>query len=171
MRRASLAAIFALAVAGCGEDERDGPASGSSAPAQTTAAPKLPVPEPEAKERAKSGTPVRIVDSQFGRVVADRHGEALYLFDAEEGAKPECYGACAEAWPPFLTKGKPTALEGADAKLLGTTRRRDGKLQVTYRGHPLYYYVSDSPGKILCQDVDEFGGTWLVVQPSGDPVS
>jgi predicted lipoprotein with Yx(FWY)xxD motif len=104
-------------------------------------------------------------------VVADRHGEALYLFDAETGSRPRCYGACAKAWPPFLTKGGPRAFEGARAKLLGTTRRRDGRLQVTYRGHPLYYYVSDSPGRILCQDVEEFGGTWLVVQPSGLPVS
>ena len=56
------------------------------------------------------------------------------------------------------------------ASRLGTVRRRDGRRQVTYAGHPLYYYVSDSPGRILCQSVNEFGGFWLVVKPSGAPV-
>lgn len=118
-----------------------------------------------------SGTKLKLVSSDFGRVVADRKGEALYLFDRESKGKSECYGACAEAWPPVLTKGKPKAGAGADASLLGTTKRRNGKLQVTYAGQPLYYYVGDSPGTILCHDVDEFGGTWLVVQEDGEPAA
>jgi predicted lipoprotein with Yx(FWY)xxD motif len=117
------------------------------------------------------GASVTIVDSEFGRVVADGKGEALYLFDKEEGKKSRCYGACAKAWPPMLTKGKPVASTGAKQGLIGTTRRRNGKLQVTYAGHPLYYYVDDSPGTILCHDVVEFGGTWLVVKPSGAPAA
>jgi predicted lipoprotein with Yx(FWY)xxD motif len=70
-----------------------------------------------------------------------------------------------------LTKGRPVAGKGAKASLLGTTRRRDGKKQVTYDGQPLYYYVADAPGRVLCHDVEEFGGTWLVLRSSGKAVS
>ena len=119
----------------------------------------------------KLGTKLKVVDSEYGTVVANGQGEALYLFDREQRARSECYGACAKAWPPVLTKGKPRAAAGADASLLATTKRRNGKLQVTYAGQPLYYYVGDSPGTILCHDVDEFGGTWLVVQPDGNPAA
>ncbi len=130
--------------------------------------------EPAAERSAKAGAAkagkgkkVEVVGSSYGRVVADGKGEALYLFDKEGGKRPKCYGACARAWPPVLTEGRPRARGGAKQRLLGTTRRRNGKLQVTYAGHPLYYYVHDSPGTILCHDVDEFGGTWLVVKPNG----
>ena len=70
----------------------------------------------------------------------------------------------------MLTKGDPGAGDGVEAKLLGTTERDDGSTQVTYRGHPLYYYVDDPAGEVLCHNVDEFGGRWLVVEPSGTPV-
>ena len=70
----------------------------------------------------------------------------------------------------MLTDGGPRAGAGLDPKLLGTTERDDGSTQVTYNGHPLYYYVDDPPGEVLCQNVDEFGGLWLVVKPSGDAV-
>lgn len=133
---------------------------------------------PEVKEPAEiieaaavrpAGARIKVVDSPFGRVIADRHGEALYLFDRERRGASECYGACARAWPPLLTEGRPVAAAGTKGSLLGTTRRRNGSIQVTYAGHPLYYYVADSPGTILCHDVEEFGGVWLVVEPDGDP--
>ena len=118
-------------------------------------------------DSARRGRTVKVVDSQFGPVVADRVGEALYLFDAEATTRPACYGDCAAIRPPVLAKGKPVAGRGLRAGLLGTTHRRDGRVQVTYRSHPLYNYVHDSPGRILCHDVFEFGGTWLVVAPDG----
>ena len=108
--------------------------------------------------------------SEYGSVVADGRGEALYLFTKEERARSECYGSCAKAWPPLLTRRAPRAGDGIRKRLLGTTRRRSGRLQVTYRGHPLYYYVSDRPGLITCQNVFEFGGRWLVVNRSGRAV-
>ena len=109
--------------------------------------------------------------SRYGRVIFDGDGRALYLFTRERSWRPLCYGACATAWPPFLTEGAPRAGRGARAGLIGTTRRRDGATQVTYRGRPLYYYVGDrQPGQILCQNVVEFGGTWLVVRPDGRAV-
>ena len=71
---------------------------------------------------------------------------------------------------PFLTKGKPVAGKGVVAKKLGTTVRDDGTRQVTYGGHPVYFYEHDRPGFIFCQDVFEFGGTWLLVNKAGKAV-
>lgn len=126
--------------------------------------------EEASASKRQRGTKLTVVSSQFGRVVADGRGEALYLFTKDRRRRSRCYGNCARAWPPLLTKGKPRAGKGIKKRLLGTTRRANGKLQVTYRGRPLYYYVDDAPGLILCQDVREFGGLWLVVKPNGKPV-
>jgi predicted lipoprotein with Yx(FWY)xxD motif len=120
---------------------------------------------------AAEGRLIKAVGSEYGRVVADAKGEAFYVFDKESSAKSKCYGACASAWPPVLTKGKPRAGKGITASLLGTTKRANGKLQATYDGRPLYYYVDDTPGNILCQNVSEFGGLWLVVSAGGEPVT
>ena len=109
--------------------------------------------------------------SRFGKVLFDGSGRTLYLFKRDKSSRSTCSGACAKAWPPFLTTKAPRARAGARAGLLGTTKRADGTVQVTYAGHPLYYYVNDRrPGQILCQNVAEFGGTWLVVSPAGRPV-
>ena len=156
-------AAVALMVAGCGDDDSDGSASGSDPAMQKSEGGAM---RAEASMTAK-GTRVKVVSSDYGRVIADGKGEAFYLFDKEGSKKPRCYGACASVWPPVLTKGKPVAGSGAKQSLLGTTKRANGELQVTYAGHPLYYYVDDSPGTILCHDVAEFGGLWLVVKPDG----
>jgi predicted lipoprotein with Yx(FWY)xxD motif len=104
--------------------------------------------------------------SRFGKILFDSRGFVLYAFTSDKKNKSTCYGACAKAWPPYLVKG--AAPKG---KLLGTTRRSDGKRQVTYAGRPLYYYVGDTqPRQILCQNVVEYGGTWLVVRPNGSLV-
>lgn len=109
--------------------------------------------------------------SRFGRVLYDGRGFVLYAFTRDPRGRSACYGACAAAWPPYLVASKPRAAAGVNARLLGTTKRRDGKVQVTYAGRPLYYYVGDTqPRQILCQNVDEFGGLWLVVNPNGKPV-
>jgi len=114
---------------------------------------------------------VTVRRSAFGPILRDGRGYALYLFTRDKTRAPQCYGACAKAWPPLLTKGRPSAARGARGSLVGTTRRRDGTLQVTYRGHPVYYYVGDrTPSQVLCQGVVQFGGTWLVVSPSGRAV-
>lgn len=116
------------------------------------------------------GTTVRVVASQYGRIIADNRGQAFYLFGKDDSKVSRCDGECAARWPPVITKGKPRGGSGVAARLLGTTRRGDRKLQVTYAGHPLYYYQADSPGRVLCQDASEFGGLWLVVRPDGKPV-
>jgi predicted lipoprotein with Yx(FWY)xxD motif len=174
--RAALALTAAtVLVAGCGDEGGSEGAArtiDATVPSPTESAATKDVQEAFASKPARrKGAVVKVVGSQYGRVIADRKGEALYLFDKERGRKSECYGECAVAWPPVLAKGAPRAGEGAKQAKLGTTRRRDGKLQVTYAGHPLYYYVGDSPGTIRCHYVDEFGGLWLVVKPNGRPVS
>ena len=109
--------------------------------------------------------------SRYGKILFDSRGRVLYLFARDRGGRSSCYGACAKAWPPFLTKGAPKALAGVSAKLLGTTQRSNGTLQVTYAKHPLYYFSEDTkPGQIKCQNVSNFGGLWLVVTPSGRAV-
>jgi predicted lipoprotein with Yx(FWY)xxD motif len=175
-------AAAALLAAGCGGD--DSAEAENSSPAAETAMKEKEadaamkeeeaMKEKEAAEDARAarrGATVKVVRSQFGRVIADKRGEAFYLFDRETRGRSRCYGECAVAWPPLLTTGKPRAGKGADADLLGTTRRRNGKLQVTYNGHPLYYYKDDEPGRILCHNVEEFGGLWLVVNPRGEAVA
>ena len=120
--------------------------------------------------RPKVGIRISVRSSQYGRILRDGTDRTIYLFTRDRGTPSTCYGACATAWPPVRTTRAPTAGSGLNGLLLGTTRRRDGTLQVTYGGHPLYYYVSDKAGQVLCQNVEEFGGTWLVVSPRGTAI-
>jgi predicted lipoprotein with Yx(FWY)xxD motif len=113
---------------------------------------------------------VQVRHSAYGPVLFSGSGRALYLFTADRTRRSTCYGACARAWPPFYAKGRAIVRGGARRGLLGTTRRRNGRRQVTYAGHPLYFYVGDPVGQIRCQNVFEFGGTWLVVSPGGRAV-
>jgi predicted lipoprotein with Yx(FWY)xxD motif len=168
MKRSLLLILTAAALTACGEDE---PAPADAQPAtETRQAPAATPAKKKAKRpAARRGRTVKVVSSQFGKILADARGKAFYLFDKEKTRKAECYGDCAKAWPPVLTKGRPRAGTGARKRLLGTTRRRDGSLQVTYRGRPMYYYVDDGPGRVLCHNVREFGGLWLVVRPDGRP--
>lgn len=110
---------------------------------------------------------LKVGKSDYGPVLYDGKGFVLYAFTHDQKGKSRCYGACAAAWPPYLAKS-PKAGTGAKQPLLGTTRRSDGSVQVTYAGQPLYYYVGDrQPGQILCQNVEEYGGLWLIVRGSG----
>jgi predicted lipoprotein with Yx(FWY)xxD motif len=119
------------------------------------------------RETARVET-VTVRDSRFGRILFDGRGFVLYAFTKDTRGASDCYGACAEAWPPYLVQGRPAAGAGARDGLVGTTRRRDGTRQLTYAGRPVYSYVGDrAPGQILCQDVVEFGGRWLVVDAGG----
>jgi predicted lipoprotein with Yx(FWY)xxD motif len=123
-----------------------------------------------ARPGASSGT-VAVHSSRYGRILFDGRGFALYTFSHDPRGRSSCSGACAERWPPLLVRRTPSAGPGAKASLLGTVRRADGTTQAAYAGRPLYYYVGDTkPGQILCQNVSEFGGRWLVVRASGAPV-
>ena len=162
-----LAAIAALAFAGCGGDDDD---SDDGAAAETETATAVEETTATQPAQAATGTTIKTADSQFGPVLFGGNDQAIYFFDKEKSAKSECYGACAEAWPPVLTEGEPQAGGSVKAGLLGTTQRDDGTTQVTYNGRPLYYYADEGPGEVTCHNVDEFGGLWLAVDPAGNPV-
>lgn len=160
------AAAGALALAGCGGDDD----SGDETTAPVAAAPTTTATQ-TAQQAAATGTTIKTSDSQYGQVLFGGDDRAIYYFDKESASKSDCYGECAEAWPPVLTEGDPQAGSGAENGLLGTTERDDGTTQVTYDGHPLYYYVDDPKGEVACHNVSEFGGLWLAVQGNGQPVS
>ncbi len=115
-----------------------------------------------------------VQNSRFGQILVDGQGRALYLFAADKTTDSTCYDACAKAWPPMLAdKGaKIDAMHDAIASLTGSTTRKDGTVQVTYNGHPLYYFVGDkNPGQIECQAIVNFGGAWYVVDPKGNAIT
>jgi predicted lipoprotein with Yx(FWY)xxD motif len=120
---------------------------------------------------ASGGARVKIARTPLGRILVDSKGITLYDFPPDKGMASVCYGACAALWPPLITHGKPLAGSGVRAGLLGTTKRKDGKLQVTYGGHPLYYFVSDrKPGQTTGQGVNQFGAPWWVISPAGKEI-
>ncbi len=124
---------------------------------------------------AAVGTPsgtVNVASTGLGKILVDSSGLTLYLFEADNGTTSSCSGACAAAWPPLVTSGKPTAGGGVNASLLGTTRRSDGTIQVTYNDHPLYRFASDTkPGDTTGQGVNGFGALWYVLSPAGNPIT
>jgi predicted lipoprotein with Yx(FWY)xxD motif len=117
---------------------------------------------------AASSALVGVAKSRLGRILVDGRGRTLYLFERDKGMASTCYGSCASIWPPLTTAAKPHAVRGALGARLGTTRRTDGKLEVTYNGHPLYLYVGDTKaGDTKGQTLNQFGGGWYVVSPTG----
>ena len=172
---ATTCALLAIA-AGCGggdddsssEDASDSPATKAEASKQQGSGSDKQS-SGGARQVGGSGSEVVVGDSEYGDVLTDTEGRTLYLFDRETTDRSECFGACAEAWPPFYTEGEPQASKGVDQELLGTTDH-EGRDLVTYNGHPLYYYVNEGPNEVLCQNVEEFGGLWLVVEPGGEPI-
>jgi predicted lipoprotein with Yx(FWY)xxD motif len=169
------AVALALVLAACGDD--DDASEPTPAPATETTQPQEPgagkdtEPAKADKPEPKPGTEITVSSSQFGDVIFDGSNQAIYLFDKESSSKPECYGDCAAAWPPVLTDVEPVASGAAQQKLLGTTERDDGSTQVTYAGQPLYYYAHEGPGEVLCHNVEEFGGLWLVLDANGQALS
>jgi predicted lipoprotein with Yx(FWY)xxD motif len=110
---------------------------------------------------------ISLKSTAVGKVLVGANGRTLYLFTADKGKKSVCYGQCATYWPPLIAS-KPTAGTGLNASMLGTTMRKDGKLQVTYNGHPLYFFLLDKKsGDVKGQGYVHFGGSWWVVSAAG----
>jgi predicted lipoprotein with Yx(FWY)xxD motif len=108
---------------------------------------------------------------KLGKILVDSQGRTLYLFRKDSGTTSSCTGACAAAWPPLRSSGNPVVLGAANASLVGTTARSDGKPQATYNGHPLYSFVMDTKsGDTNGEGLTAFGGTWFAVSPAGNPV-
>ena len=144
--------LIALAISGCG-----GSSKASASPSTTTT-----------KAQAAS---VDVRDTSLGKILVDSQGRSLYLFKKDTGPTSTCSGACAVAWPPFTTSGTPQAGIGTKASLISTSTRSDGKTQVVYNGHPLYYYAGDSKaGDTNGQDLNQFGASWYVLSPAGDQI-
>jgi predicted lipoprotein with Yx(FWY)xxD motif len=145
-------------------------ATPTTKPTATHTAKPTPTPTPTPKAKA-AGITIKTGHTALGSILVDSKGMTVYLFDKDTGPTSTCYGACATYWPPVVTKGAPVAGAGAKASLLGTSKRTNGTLQVTYAGHPLYYYLADSkPGQTNGQGIVEFGAKWHAVRPNGAPV-
>jgi predicted lipoprotein with Yx(FWY)xxD motif len=157
----ALAALLVLPLlAGCGSS------SSSSNDASTTDAAS------GGDSMSESGAEtIKAVDNPVGTILVDGEGKTLYLFEKDTSTKSMCDGACATNWPPVTTDGAPKAGDGATASMLGTTERDDGATQVTYGGHPLYYFSGDaSPGDTSGQGVDAYGAEWYVLGANGNKV-
>jgi predicted lipoprotein with Yx(FWY)xxD motif len=153
-----LLAALAIAASGCG----GGDSTGAKPAAET--------------ESVSSAVAVISADqvSDLGTILVDGEGRTLYDFHKDRhtdyiATSSACYGACAEEWPPLLTGGEPEAEGGAIATKLGVLKRKDGTLQVTYYGHPLYTYEGDKePGIAAGNSLTAFGGKWHALQPNNE---
>jgi predicted lipoprotein with Yx(FWY)xxD motif len=167
LRTASaLAALAAtLVVAGCGSDDAKNSSAGAGKPADKAYSYDYGTSKP-AEEKPAAGSALTI--KAANGMLADAKGRTLYLWEADQGDQSACDGPCAEAWPPLTADGKPAAGEGVDAGLLGTSKRADGTLGVTYAGHPLYYFSGDqAAGDANGKGSDGFGAKWWPVAPDG----
>jgi predicted lipoprotein with Yx(FWY)xxD motif len=156
------AALVALPLlAGCGGSGSSGDGGASAAAGDA----------PAAHEESGAETIATADGGSLGTILVDGEGKTVYLFERDARTSSTCSGACAQAWPPVTTDGAPKAGDGALASKLGTTRRDDGSVQVTYAGHPLYYFQGDAaPGDAKGQGVDGFGAEWYVLAASGAKV-
>lgn len=171
-------AATVLVLSGCSLDNRGTPTSSE----QTTAAPppeafggQAPTPPPSTDRIPPVGgrwLETEQVDG-LGTIVVDGVGRTVYASSAEDvTGEPGCYDLCAETWLPLLASGDPAGGIGIQASAVGTATRRDGSQQVTYQGHPLYWYAGDGmPGEINGHGVDLFGVEWFVLTPDGDPAT
>jgi predicted lipoprotein with Yx(FWY)xxD motif len=147
------AAVCAAALlAGCG---------GGSSASGTGSAPRAP-----------GSVTIKTVTGRDGTYLADGSGRVVYMWLGDDASKSNCSGQCADGWPPVLTRTAPRAAGGARSANLGTIPRSDGGRQVTYKGHPLYYFVVDTgPGTTKGQGSDSFGARWWLVAPSGAAIT
>ena len=117
-------------------------------------------------------TTLTLTSSKDGRYLVDSRGQSLYLFEKDDGGESYCNGACAAVWPALETGSTPHAGAGVDAAALGMIKRDDGDMQVTYHGHPLYYYAADAgtAGNTKGEDIKQFGAGWYLVTAGGTSV-
>jgi predicted lipoprotein with Yx(FWY)xxD motif len=177
-RNATAAAALAacmIGVASCGGGSSNGGSSGSSSGGGGTAKSGGGYSTGGSKSTsAPSGggtVMVKLSKTKLGRILTDGKGRTLYLFEKDKGPKSSCFGACASGWPPLVATGKPTLASGLAAAKLGMTARTGGAKQVTYGGHPLYYFVGDkAPGQTTGEGLKAFGAEWYVLSASGKKV-
>jgi predicted lipoprotein with Yx(FWY)xxD motif len=166
-----LAAVAALALAGCGGDDNNdsGANSGGGGGSSGGGA------ETNAETQPSSGGAAEVTLAnvpKVGMVLVNPEGFTLYEFEKDKGSTSTCNGGCAEAWPPLTTEGAPEPGNGATASKLGTSKRSDGSEQVTYAGRPLYTFTGDSePGEANGNGLDNFGAKWFALDAEGEKAS
>ncbi|WKX69097.1 hypothetical protein [Streptomyces sp. XD-27] len=166
------AALLAAVCAGCGDGDGNGDEDTTEPPTPTATGATTTTAPPTSPPASEGAATVTVRSGDLGRILTDGSGRTLYLFEADTSDRSTCSGGCAAAWPPLITSGKPKAGEGVDAGKLATTTRSDGKTEVVYNGHPLYYYVEDDePGDTEGQGLDQFGAKWFVLDPAGDKIT
>jgi predicted lipoprotein with Yx(FWY)xxD motif len=160
--------VVVLAVTGGSTNKNPAPSAATPAPAGATSAYGMPASTTGA---GRGGTIIQARSSSLGRVLTDGHGRTLYLFEADKPNVSKLSRAGLSIWPPVAASDKPEAKSGALAAKLGTITGVDGKPQVTYDRHPLYYYVGDTkPGQTSGQALDQFGAEWYVLAPGGNKI-
>jgi predicted lipoprotein with Yx(FWY)xxD motif len=167
MAAAACAAGIALAATACssgsGSNSTATPAASSAQPSSQAAAPSSSAAGMTIGLQSVSGIP--------GKFLASGQGRTMYLFEADKSGTSTCAAACAAAWPPVTAAGMPMAGSGVEQSLLGTAKRSDGTEQVTYNGHPLYYFAADtSAGMAKGQGSKAFGAGWYVVDAKGSKI-
>jgi predicted lipoprotein with Yx(FWY)xxD motif len=169
-------AVLALLAAACGSSGGGSTASassaGSSAAAPASSAPAAGAPAGSGSSAAAGMASLNLASrGDLGSVLVDSQGHTLYLFEADKTSTSTCAGACASAWPPAVVSGMPTAGAGVNARLIGTTKRADGTMELTYNNHPLYRFSGDAaPTDAKGQDINGFGASWYVVTAAGQKV-
>jgi predicted lipoprotein with Yx(FWY)xxD motif len=124
-----------------------------------------------ASSATRSSATVSLHKTPLGMILVAANGRTLYLFGKDRNDKSACSASCAQFWPPLLSRGKPTAGPGVKASLLGTTRRSNGSLQVTYNKHPLYTYTLDTrAGQTKGEGVSAFGAKWYALSAKGTAI-
>ena len=158
----------AAVAAACGTSGSPYAAAPSATPSVQSTPSYGATPSPVTSPPSK-GITIGVANTRLGKIIAGPTGRTIYLFLADTATSSSCNSAgCVQAWPPVLTNGAPQAGAGVNDSLLGTIKRRDGSSEVTYAGHPLYYFVSDKKtGDVTGQGIDAFGAPWYVVAPSG----
>ena len=166
---AVIAAGIALAATACSSSLSSNGSTAAPAASSATAQPSSPA-------AASPSTAATTIDLQSasgidGKFLADGQGRALYLFAADKSSTSTCTGACAATWPPVTASAMPIADGGVSQSLLGTTKRADGTEQLTYNGHPLYYFSADTgSGMAKGQGTKAFGADWYVVNAKGSKI-
>ena len=149
---AAVVPLAALAVAGCGSSDGSSTATANASGGHSAT--------------------VSVANTGLGKILVDSQGRTLYLFERDSGTTSACTGACAVEWPPLRATAKPTVGGGANASIVATSDRSDGKSQVTYNGHPLYLFSADQKaGDTNGQGVNAFGGLWYVLSPTGTEIT
>lgn len=160
-------ALGAAAVAGCGSSNNSSSNTGSTA-APTTGGASTGAPTTGGGNTAGTTT-LTVKQSGSTSYLTDSSGKTLYLFQADSNGKSNCNGACAAAWPPLtgsVSRGSGTS------GTISTFTRDTGAKQAVFNGHPLYYFSADTaPGQTNGEGINNFGGLWYVVSPSGNAVT